>query len=579
MAEEVLPIKQGDTIYFYDTSVGDIASYSWTFGGGTPSTSTNPNEYVTFNGTNEGGFSVSHSITSTSGITVGVTKNNIISVSPETISSSFTLGSSTRLLSQNATYTSGATASSGIANYSWIIPGIGITSGANLNYVSHIEDNWYDIAGTYAGAINTSYLAASSLSITSNVPNVSLSIQNITYRKMGPIEDYDLANVGLTGPYYTPTISNQNSGNLGIGGSSLVIEIDQSSSWSGTKFDNQYSHSTDEVMYFCPNTLDVSGGSTPVPVRTRVILNKSQLDVAGVTYLGLPNEFTLGSYILPTGLSSIFGYNFYITDYTTTSQNTLTSLKDQRGWDDSSIEEFLKNTYYKSASSKYIETLKTSNLVSRNLFQNGTYGYDWSGGYYVDPGNQPGVIVPSSKFFDDYLGTSGEIEVALSLDVYNPRGTLLDSVRCSISSSGATGNSPDGYLITADDTTYGSQQGIASILQENIDLSDFSRNIKIESSSNFLPFGLDASKNFPGMRVSIVDPYNLTYNEEIGYLVVDWYPPYLEQLSSIHAENLSTPFSGSTIGSNYFSGLPGYIGNFEYTTSRIRGWKLGGEIA
>ena len=39
MADEVLSIKQGDTIYFYDTTIGDVASYSWGFAGGTPSTS------------------------------------------------------------------------------------------------------------------------------------------------------------------------------------------------------------------------------------------------------------------------------------------------------------------------------------------------------------------------------------------------------------------------------------------------------------------------------------------------------------------------------------------------------------
>ena len=190
MADEVLSIKQGDTIYFYDTIIGDVASYSWNFNGGNPSTSTNPNEYVTFIGTNPSGYSISLSVTSADGITTVITKSGIISVDVETISSAFTLNTNSRLMSEYLYITTpGATASSGIANYSWIIPGLGSTSGINLNILSHVENNWYNISGTYSGAVNSSYLATSSLTITSNVPNTSTTNQNITYYKMGPRED------------------------------------------------------------------------------------------------------------------------------------------------------------------------------------------------------------------------------------------------------------------------------------------------------------------------------------------------------------------------------------------------------
>ena len=101
MADEVLSIKQGDTIYFYDTTIGDVASYSWNFNGGNPSTSINPNEYVTFIGTNPSGYSISLSVTSSSGVTVGITKSDIISVNVETISSAFTLNTNSKLMSEN----------------------------------------------------------------------------------------------------------------------------------------------------------------------------------------------------------------------------------------------------------------------------------------------------------------------------------------------------------------------------------------------------------------------------------------------------------------------------------------------
>jgi hypothetical protein len=580
MADEVLSIKQGDTIYFYDTTVGEVASYSWVFNGGTPSTSTNPNEYVTFNGTNESGYSVSFNVTPPSGITVGITKNDIISVSPETISSSFTLGSSTRLMSQSQSYTSGATASSGISNYSWSIPGLGATSGANKNSVSHTENNWYNISGTYVGAVNSLYLATSSLTITSNVPNTSTTNQNISYYKMGPAEIYDLDNVGLTGPYYTPIISTRNSGDLGIGGSSIVVEIDQSSSWNGTKFDNQYTHSSDEVLYFYPNTVDVSGGRSATPIRTRIILNKSQLDIGGASYLETPIEFKSGSYILPAGISGIFGYTFYVTDYTTTSANTLTNLINNRGWEHDSVEELLKNTYYKSASSKYVETLNFSSIQGQELSISQPYGYNWSGGYDTySPNSLAGITVPSSKFFDDYLGTSGEISVSLYIDIYDESETLLDSLRSDISVAGATGNSPDGYLITAQDSIYGSLRGIAWYIQSTINLSDFSDNIIMESDVNFIPDASNTNRDFYGIRVSIIDPYNSIYDTNIGYVMIYWDPTYIEQLPGIGADELGVPFSNSTENTNSFSGLPEKIGNFTSPQSTKRGWSLGGAVA
>ena len=580
MADEVLPIKQGDTIYFYDTTIGEVASYSWVFNGGTPSTSTNPNEYVTFNGTNESGYSVSFNVTSPSGITVGITKNDIISVSPETISSSFTLGSSTRLMSQAQSYTSGATASSGISNYSWSIPGLGATSGANKNSVSHTENNWYNISGTYAGAVNSLYLATSSLTITSNVSNTSTTNQNISYYKMGPTETYNLDNIGLTGPYYTPSLMNIDSGQIGLGGSSLVILIDQSSNWYGQKFNNGYFHSTGEVLYFYPNTVDVSGGTSAIPIRTRIILNKSQLDIAEINYLETPVEFTSGSYILPSGIADIFDYSLYITDYTTTSSNTLTNLINNRGWEQDSVVELLKNTYYKSTSSKYFETLKSSAIQGQELFKASSYGYDWSGGYDTSaPSSLTGVMVPSSKFFDDYLGTSGEISVSLYIDIYDESETLLDSLKSDISVAGATGNSPDGYLVTAQDSIYGSLRGIAWYIQSTINLSDFSDNIIIESSTNFIPDAANSNNNFYGIRVSIMDPYNSIYDTNIGYVMIYWDPTYIEQLPGIGADELGVPFSNSTENTNSFSGLPEKIGNFTSPQSTKRGWSLGGAVA
>jgi PKD repeat protein len=55
----------GDDVYFYDNSEGEITSYSWSFPGGTPETSTDKNPVVYYS--NPGFYSVSLSVTNEGG--------------------------------------------------------------------------------------------------------------------------------------------------------------------------------------------------------------------------------------------------------------------------------------------------------------------------------------------------------------------------------------------------------------------------------------------------------------------------------------------------------------------------------
>lgn len=574
MADEVLSIKQGDTIYFYDTTIGDVASYSWNFNGGNPSTSTNPNEYVTFIGTNPSGYSISLSVTSPNGITTGITKSGIISVDAETISSAFTLNTNSRLMSEilYAT-TTGATASSGIANYSWIIPGLGSTSGINLNAVAEVENNWYNISGTYSGAVNSSYLATSSLTITSNVPNTSTTNQNITYYKMGPSEEYDLDGIGLSGPYYDPYIYPYNSGSIGIGGSNLVINLSQP--YPSSVFNNTLFHSTGEVFFFYPNNVDAYGIYTTI--KLRIILNKLQLDGLGAVYTTLNSEFTNGSYMLPGGINDIFGGNIYLTDYTTSGGSQLTLLQDplERGWQNQDIIEYLKNTYYKSTSSKWIETLKTPTIAYDFLITNKVgETYDFKGGYSI--GTKPGILFPSSYFI--YSITGGTIDVEIILSVYDVFDNELANVQIILSENADQGNSPDGMILTTNDTANVHQLGIVSIINDAINASSLAGNIILESSTSFSPYTLEYSTDFPGMRISLVDPVVSFSSEQIAYVKMYWSPAYIDYITSRSSlEGLELPFC-STTGSS-FTGLPDEIFNFSSGEVLQRGWTIGNQIA
>jgi hypothetical protein len=570
MADEVLSIKQGDTIYFYDTTIGDVASYSWNFNGGNPSTSINPNEYVTFIGTNPSGYSISFSVTSASGITVGITKSDIIAVNPETISSAFTLNTNSKLMSENLlTGTTGATASSGIANYSWIIPGLGSTSGINLNSPSYTENNWYNISGTYSGAVNSSYLATSSLTITSNVPNTSTTNQNIIYYKMGPSEEYNLDVISLSGPYYDPYIYPYNSGSIGIGGSNLVINLSQP--YPSSVFNNTLFHSTGEVFFFYPNNVDASG-LTYTTIKLRIILSKIQLDGLGAAYTTVNDEFISGSYMLPEGINDIFGGNIYLTDYTTSGGSQLTTLQDplERGWQNQDIIEYLKNTYYKSTSSKWIENVKAATIAYDFLIgEKIGAAYDFAGGYSTPP--KPGILVPSSSFIYSIVGQNTEVEITLS--AYDSTNAVLATIQIILSENGDPGNSPDGMILTTNDTA---QLGIVSIINNAITASSLAGNIILESSTSFSPYTLEYSTDFPGIRISLVDP--VFSSSEIAYVKMDWSDAYISFVTA--RENLTgleLPFC-STTGSS-FTGLPEEIFNFSSGGVLQRGWTIGNQIA
>ena len=57
MADIILGIEQGDIIYYYDTSIGDVVQRDWSFQGGTPTGATSYGPAVTYNGVNSNGYS------------------------------------------------------------------------------------------------------------------------------------------------------------------------------------------------------------------------------------------------------------------------------------------------------------------------------------------------------------------------------------------------------------------------------------------------------------------------------------------------------------------------------------------
>jgi len=389
---------------------------------------------------------------------------------------------------------------------------------------------------------------------------------------MGPSEEYDLAAIGPSGPYYDPYIYPYNSGSIGIGGSNLVIKISQP--YPSSVFNNNSFHSTGEVFYFYPNNVDASG-LTYTTIKLRIILSKIQLDALGAAYTTVNDEFINGSYMLPGGINDIFGGDIYLTDYTISGGSQLTILQDPlvRGWQNEDIIEYLKNTYYKSTSSKWIENLKTPRIAYDFLLgKKVSDTYDFKGGYSI--AIKPGILVPSSSLIYSIVGENTEVKIILS--AYDSLNIELATIQIILSENGDSGNSPDGMILTTNDTHEYTELGIVSIINNAINASSLAGNIILESSTSFSPYTLEYSTDFPGIRISLMDP--VFSSSVIAYVKMYWSPEYIDFITSFNSlDGLELPFC-STTGSS-FTGLPDEIFSFSSGVGLERGWTIGNQIA
>ena len=519
MADIQIGVNQGDTVYYFDQSVGSIASRDWFFPGGTPTGGTAFGPAIQYNSVNSFGYNASLLVTDAAGVTAAASKSNIIVVYPEVANPSITISSPPLYMGPVITYGVAGSTGSGFVSYSWNIPGVGATSGSALANVYKQYDDWYALSGTYVGLPGAAYTASVTLSVTTAVGNTFNTSTNATYYKYGPVEevDYNQATYpyGISGPYYVPTVISANSGGIGLGGSSVVISIDQSmvAGWV-----NSYFHSTTENCYYWANTddLEYTDGTVFGPIQFKTIFSGAALTLAGATYIANPT-IDLGNYITPGALSALLNNVFYITDYPVGGRIT-TAKTGGRQWSNSAIEKYLSNTYYLSNSSKFIENggISSGNLPNYNLAtvdDSVNYGtYNLNGGYGA---TAHGPCVPTSTFFQTVHGISG-ITVDMLVQITcenNPSGYQY---AVTLSSPGGTGNSPDLNLVSVQDNSRG--DGIATILNKATDLiggptklTDF---ILFEASPYYAPYeggGYTLGKqydavNFNGLRVSVMNP-------------------------------------------------------------------------
>lgn len=615
MADIQIGVNQGDTVYYYDQSIGSIVSRDWLFIGGTPTGGTSYGPAIKYNSANALGYGTSLYVTDAAGVTGIATKNNIIVVYPEIITAQITATPSSTYMDNTVIYQSIGLTGTGYASYNWTIPGLGATSGPSLSSISNPYPDWYILTGTYTGLPGSTYTGTATLSVTSNVGNNANTSQNVTFYKYGPSEDInynDNPYYPITGPYYTCSVLGVNSTSIGLGGSNVVLEINQNGNPSGQMWNNLYFHSTNEYCYYFPNNNDLvnSGGYTFDLIPFKTIFSGASLTLASASYAPSP-KIDLGNYITTGFISTNLNNKFYITDYPQGGQ--LTDAKvGNREWSNDAITEYMSNKYYLTTSSKYIENggfgsgkVPLVKIAPLEASLNGDAGgYKFDGGYSAG-GTAHGPCVPSSKFFEDRYGAS-DVTVDVTIQIGTEAGTIYQ-FNVTLSDSTDAGNTPDGYLITAQNTSYGTYVGLVYKLTSALNsiggpnrLSAF---IGFDQAKYFAAYEnggatINAAKqydslNFPGIRLYIKDPsvYNTGISaldgNNIKSIRVFWGPGWNadvvgqgyftrdRNLASTSGPIGSTSAWNSWLGFNAAFGLPFTM---PIKASYLRGWRIGGAV-
>jgi hypothetical protein len=612
MADIQIGVNQGDTVYYYDQSIGSIVSRNWLFIGGTPTGGTSYGPAIQYNSANSLGYSTSLYVTDAAGVTGIANKNNIIVVYPEIITAQITATPSSTSMSNTVNYQSTGLTGTGYVSYSWSIPGLGATSGSLLSSVSNSYPDWYVLTGSYTGLPGSSYTGTATLAVTSNVGNNANATSNVTFYKYGPYEDInynDNPYYPVTGPYYTCSVLSGNSTSIGLGGSSIVLKIDQNGNYSGQLWNNLYFHSTNEFCTYFPNNVDLVdyGGYTLGYLQFKTIFSGASLTLAGATYVANP-RIDLGNYITPGFISSNLNNTFYITDYLQGEQLTNAKLGN-REWSNNAINEYMSNKYYLTTSSKFIENggfgsgkVPLVGLATVEASVNGDAGgYAFDGGYGVG-GTAHGPCVPSSYFFLNRFGAS-DVVVDVRIEIETETASVYQFV-VTLSDSSDGGNTPDAQLITAQDTIYNS--GLVTRFNTALGLigssSKLSKFIGFDQAPYFAAYEnggatLPAAKqydslNFPGIRLYVKDPFvygtgTVLDGQNIKSVKVNWGPDWDNNVDGqgYFTEDRNITSSSGPIGDKaYWNSWLGFNSicslPFIYPTknSYLRGWRIGGGV-
>jgi len=537
-----LAINQGDYVYYTDTSVGDPTGWDWYFLGGSPTGSNFQNPIIQYLSPSSNlGYPVTLNI-SRGPLTSTATDSNAIIVLPENVYleiNAFPNPSSIDM-STSVSYQITLPPPSPISYYRWVIPGatgfsggIGYTGPANELTQTINVDDWYTVTGTYAGSTYSTYTTFATVYAYTFFGNIGSSSVQVTFNKNGPDETFNFAEQNLYDPltvYYTASPTPYLTPVAGLPGNGPVLSFTEGSQ----EFLNTKFRGHGEVIYYSTSNMDLS--SLP-PASFGILPLMYVASGAGLNNLGVPfsgwenlPRYTIGQYMLAGDISTFFNDTAYLGD----GFGNLSALSQPpRYWTPNQISSIIFETSMASQTSKSLELFTTYQPLASIFGEDGYMGLSGGmGGCCLPAFNLCGA--PVTLFLNLEYSPGGQIQ---SID---PGLTVTIPVVVSDSLiNGGNGNSPDGRLVLAQDTSGGT--GFASMIQSELDdyfinvlghpTNDF---VKAEASPDYAYKYASSSYDvnvFNGLKITIMrndpsDPLN------------PGIPPYLVRITL--SDNFST---------------------------------------
>ena len=508
-----LTITQGDYVYYQDTSSGGPNGWTWNFSGGSPTGSTAQNPLVRYLSPSTPGFDTV--LTASKTIPGGIiltsvkTEPNLIKVNAENLTVSLSATPSTIRMSQNVVY--GASGPTGnLSYYTWSLAGTagytGLTASQSLNVI-----NWLTLTGSELGATYSTYSTSSSVTVTSILSNTANSTVNVTYSKNGPVEIYNYLDIDIYQPNVSYSTTTAVAGGalltsdptLALSGSGYLFNIDTHASVP-KNIDNQYFRAHGEFLAYFSPSMDFAYLSQYGYIPGQLVTAFNALTLCGLTPPPL-TRYTQGNYMLPGDIGTYFGDQFIFADVLSVTK----TLVDNRYWTVSDVESIVfSDTSVASQSSRSLE------IANATLFFPVALKENIDGGYTGVATGKGGICLPSSSF------AIGNPEIHLFFNIeYSPTGSistinpaLTHQIDIPISMGGSVGNTPNPELITAQDSVYGTQTGIASLINAELTNQGYSAYIQAEASPAYAwgrgqnSSGVFYSANeFQGLKISIID--------------------------------------------------------------------------
>jgi hypothetical protein len=509
-----LTITQGDYVYYQDTSSGGPNGWTWNFSGGSPTGSTAQNPLVRYLSPSTPGFDTV--LTASKTIPGGIiltsvkTEPNLIKVNAENLTVSLSATPSTIRMSQNVVY--GASGPTGnLSYYTWSLAGTagytGLTASQSLNVI-----NWLTLTGSELGATYSTYSTSSSVTVTSILSNTANSTVNVTYSKNGPVEIYNYLDIDIYQPNVSYSTTTAVAGGalltsnptLALSGSGYLFNIDTHASVP-KNIDNQYFRAHGEFLAYFSPSMDFAYLSQYGYIPGQLVTAFNALTLCGLTPPPL-TRYTQGNYMLPGDIGTYFGDQFIFADVLSVTK----TLVDNRYWTVSDVESIVfSDTSVASQSSRSLEIggIPTHNPVA--------YKEQLDGGYGTTVG---GICLPSFNYANAEIILTLKIEYSVTGSISGINSSLDDNIEIMISNpglGGGMGNTPNGLLITAQDTAYGSQTGLASLINSELAIRGYSGYIGATASSAYAwtsgngiaggPGTTYSDHEFPGLGISILD--------------------------------------------------------------------------